>query len=235
METPELKPRKPKHHDKKCHPQPFAAVRAGKKTFEIRVEDGIDDYREGDTITLHEWAEPEFKAPALSNGYSGETEGPFNVGTVIPGGRWGLPENVCVFAILRPAPSRPSVEGLEPSAWRLPEGGKLVLNQRIVFDEAKRNSDLFTDYNIPLYTGDQVASLLASSQPREWQPMEAAPRDGTRFLIAVDVCGLGERKVWDTVANENEHQGFEGIEPDDILLGWMHSPTPPPSSHGEEP
>jgi hypothetical protein len=81
---------------------------------------------------------------------------------------------------------------------------------------------------------EDVARL--SSPAGGWQPMETAPRDGTRFLIALDVCGTGEIKVWDCVANEKEHQGFEGIEPDDILLGWMPTPQwqPPVTPQGAE-
>lgn len=84
-----------KHHDLKIWPVPFAEVRAGRKTFEIRNNDR--DYQSGDTVTLHEW-------DPLTHTYTGKREGPFTVGTVIPAGEWGFPENLCVFSLLRPSP-----------------------------------------------------------------------------------------------------------------------------------
>jgi len=86
-----MKDRDPIMHDLKCHPEPFHQVRVGLKNFEIRVNDR--DYRDGDIVRLKEY-DPTTKM------FSGLREGPFTVGTVIPGGAWGLPDNVCVFALL---------------------------------------------------------------------------------------------------------------------------------------
>jgi len=83
--------RDPIQHDLKSHPEPFHQVRVGLKNFEIRVNDR--DYREGDTVLLKEY-------DPTSKTFSGLREGPFTIGTVIPGGAWGLPDNVCVFALL---------------------------------------------------------------------------------------------------------------------------------------
>lgn len=96
------------------------------------------------------------------------------------------------------------------------------LSLRDVLEGAKAFIEHLEDY-----IGRRVP--VPASSPKGWEPMESAPRDGKRFLIAVDVCATGDVSVWDTVANENEHQGFEGIEPDDILLGWMPSPVWPAS------
>ncbi len=108
--------RAPIHHDVKCWPIPFALVVAGKKTFEIRENDR--DYQEGDTISLYEYS-----MTSLDR-YTGRAAGPFIVGTVIPGGMWGLPANVCVFSLLRPAPmveqGAPETDAFEE--WAKSEG-----------------------------------------------------------------------------------------------------------------
>lgn len=86
-----------KHHDLKCHPHFFAAIVAGKKTFEIRRNDR--DYRVGDTMTLKEF-DPSY-------GNTGAKAGPFEIvylmtaedfPAILPGfvimGLGGLPEAV---------------------------------------------------------------------------------------------------------------------------------------------
>ena len=45
--------RAPIQHDLKCHPEYFAALAAGLKTFEIRINDR--DFQVGDTIHNREW------------------------------------------------------------------------------------------------------------------------------------------------------------------------------------
>jgi len=66
-------------------------------------------------------------------------------------------------------------------------------------------------------------ALREATEPR---PMSSAPKDGTHFLIFVEVGGTGEIKVWDTVWNEGG-ENFECIEPDDILLRWLPLPVWP--------
>lgn len=79
-------------HDLKTHPEPFAAVVAGRKTYEIRVADR--PFAVGDTLRLAEWN------PAVG-AYTGRwTE--FEVAYLTPGGTWGLPPDLCVMAIRKP-------------------------------------------------------------------------------------------------------------------------------------
>lgn len=60
-------------HILKSWPEPFAKIRAGKKTYEIRVDDR--GYREGDKICLYKWV-PETGKEADkdrdADGYTGE-------------------------------------------------------------------------------------------------------------------------------------------------------------------
>ncbi len=85
------------HHDLKTWPEPFAAVVAGVKRYEIRSRDR--DYHVGDTLLLLEWD------PAATRrdwhepkGYSGR-EHLVRVTYMTDGGQWGLPANMCVMSI----------------------------------------------------------------------------------------------------------------------------------------
>jgi hypothetical protein len=78
-----------RHHELKTHPDPFAAVWAGVKTYEIRVNDR--DYAVGDELRLREW-----------DPVSGCYTGPWidaNVDYLTRGGEWGLPAELCVMSI----------------------------------------------------------------------------------------------------------------------------------------
>jgi hypothetical protein len=90
-------------HDLKCWPEPFAAVRDGSKTYELRVNDR--DYRVGDVLRLREWdprvvAQPEGWCER-ARGYTGEVE-ERTVTYMTPGGAWGLPDDLCVLALSTP-------------------------------------------------------------------------------------------------------------------------------------
>ena len=83
--------------------EPFDAVWRGVKHHEVRVNDR--DFRIGDTLILKEW----------------ETDGHFYTGREIQakvtyitdGGKWGLPDDMCILAIPQPIRSQPWGDG-----WR---------------------------------------------------------------------------------------------------------------------
>jgi hypothetical protein len=78
----------------KTWPEFFGEVCADRKLHEIRVNDR--DYRVGDLLMLQEW-NPHL-TPAGPVGYSGR----YTVRLVTyltPGGKWNLPDNVCVMSI----------------------------------------------------------------------------------------------------------------------------------------
>ncbi len=77
-------------HVLRTHPEPFAAVWAGTKTFEIRKDDR--DFRDGDTLVLREFDPQTYK-------YSGR-EVQAEVTWRTHGPAWGLPIGMCVMAIL---------------------------------------------------------------------------------------------------------------------------------------
>ena len=85
-------------HDLKCWPEPFAALRDGRKKFEVRVDDR--GFAVGDTLLLHEWD------PAADKRYS-EEKGEYTqrdplrvfVTYILHGGRFGLPEDICVMSL----------------------------------------------------------------------------------------------------------------------------------------
>lgn len=76
-------------HELKSHPEPFDAVVAGVKTYEVRKADRA--YKVGDRLFLRRWD------PARSD-YTGH--GCYvDVVHLTPGGRFGLPDDLCVMGI----------------------------------------------------------------------------------------------------------------------------------------
>ena len=108
------------NHEKKIHPEPFRAIVAGRKTFEVRKFE--EPWREGDTLLLREWdpdlyavtcqrlkttAKPQrgehesrtfLRARASAKAYTGQQIA-VEVCYVVAPGTWGLPEEIVVFGI----------------------------------------------------------------------------------------------------------------------------------------
>lgn len=77
-------------HELKTWPGAFQAILDGKKTYEIRVNDR--DFQVGDNLHLREF-------DAEAGAYSGR-ELTVRVTYMTRGGEWGLPDNLCVMAII---------------------------------------------------------------------------------------------------------------------------------------
>lgn len=87
-----------REHDLKCSPEPFRAVREGRKRHETRHNDR--GYQVGDVLVLREWV-PNFRVdrPLPAGGqYTGEVERRV-VTYVTPGGEWGIPDHLCVMSL----------------------------------------------------------------------------------------------------------------------------------------
>lgn len=93
-------------HDLKTWPEFYGDVITGLKTHEIRRNDR--DYQRGDVLLLREW-NPHV-TPAGPIGYSGRYTVRL-VTYVTPGGKWGLPDNVCVMSIAPHPEALPTTEG----------------------------------------------------------------------------------------------------------------------------
>ena len=99
--------RDPVIHELKTWPEPFASIRSGAKTHEIRRNDR--DYQVGDTLLLGEWLPqpcPGERNPseceACLLGRKGQYTGAMIraiITHLTPGGQWGLPEDLCVMSI----------------------------------------------------------------------------------------------------------------------------------------
>ena len=83
----------PRTHTLKCWPEPFTAVMAGLKRYEIRVDDR--GYMVGDVLHLREW-DP---SGTIGGGVLTGRELKATVTYITPGGRWGLPPTMCVMSI----------------------------------------------------------------------------------------------------------------------------------------
>lgn len=92
-------------HVLKTWPEPFVAIIDRKKRFEIRRDDR--GFAVGDVLNLKEW-DPSLKWPySESSSFNGNYTGRecfVTVTYLVPGGRWGLPADVCVMSISDPEP-----------------------------------------------------------------------------------------------------------------------------------
>lgn len=100
--------------DLKTWPEPFAAIRAGLKPWELRKNDR--DYQVGDVLRLREWLPPVINAHDLAGnaeGYTGEIEDRL-VTWMLHGGVFGLPEGYVIMSL------SPAVVSDQESARSLP-------------------------------------------------------------------------------------------------------------------
>jgi len=89
-----------KVHVKKCHPEPFAAIGDGSKTFEWRREDDCK-FEVGDVLLLLEYNPPPEDPPDILDetvyGYTGETLR--RRVTYVLRGRFGVPDGYAVLGL----------------------------------------------------------------------------------------------------------------------------------------
>lgn len=91
----------PREHRLKTWPEPYEAVASGRKPYEIRVDDR--GFAVGDVLVLEEW-DPEnvFDEASWSvirpRGYTGRSVTKV-VTYMTPGGKWGLPVELCVLGL----------------------------------------------------------------------------------------------------------------------------------------
>lgn len=85
-----------KFHKLKTWPVPFAAVKDGSKTHEIRLDDR--NFKAGDHLILEEFIPDNGPRP----GYTGAIV-IVEVTYLTPGGNFGLPQNLCVMSIRKVA------------------------------------------------------------------------------------------------------------------------------------
>lgn len=96
-------------HDLKTWPEFFEEVISGRKVHEIRENDR--DFRVGDALLLREYKPP----PAGPfGGVAGDFTGRYTVRLVTyvtPGGKWRLPDNICVMSIAPHPEPLPMTDG----------------------------------------------------------------------------------------------------------------------------
>lgn len=90
-------------HDLKTWPEFFAALMSGAKTFEIRKDDR--GFMVGDALCLREWDPAPYseERDVGPKGFTGR-EMVRVITYKFAGGRYGIPEGVCVLGIARPTP-----------------------------------------------------------------------------------------------------------------------------------
>ena len=75
-------------HHLKTHPEPFAKVKDGSKTFEHRENDR--DFKQGDTVVLMEWDAGAYTGAMLTA----------KIGYVLHGPEWRVRPGYCIFSLL---------------------------------------------------------------------------------------------------------------------------------------
>lgn len=127
--------REPLVHDLKTWPKPFAAVRAGLKPWELRLNDR--DHQVGDTLRLREWS------PAIPDDYpnpgfyTGQVEERL-VTWMLDGGRFGLPKGYVIMSLAPPPEgSGLDLDGMEkvakvatPGPWTIVK--QVSANEKVV-------------------------------------------------------------------------------------------------------
>lgn len=83
----------PLEHELKIHPEHYARVANGSKTFEVRVNDR--DYQQGDSVVLCEWDPSPVSATGHAKGFTDSPQLKFKVGHVHQ-----LDKNLVVFSLL---------------------------------------------------------------------------------------------------------------------------------------
>lgn len=147
-------------HELKTWPEFFAAVRDGRKTFELRQDDR--DYHEGDTLTLREWE------PGRAD-YTGAVERR-RITYVLRGPLFGLPAGRVILALASPAP--PTREAGEDE-W-LPDPGN--------DDDLLRRGDI-TAMLVRLADGEAERALYG--EPDNASNREASEAAYTRARCAI--------------------------------------------------
>lgn len=80
-------------HELKTWPEYFRLITSGEKTFEVRKLDRF--FNVGDTLLLQEWSPVQWQD---NGGYSGN-EIEKKVTYVMNGGKWGIPEGICIMGL----------------------------------------------------------------------------------------------------------------------------------------
>ena len=83
-------------HELKCWPEPFAALSDGRKRFEVRQDDR--GFAVGDVLVLHEW-DPTERDFIRDSDRKRLAPLCMRVTYILYGGRFGLPENMCVMSL----------------------------------------------------------------------------------------------------------------------------------------
>lgn len=155
-------------HDLKTWPEPFAAVRSGRKPWELRFNDR--GYQVGDLLWLKEWSP--------DTGYTGEAVGRL-VTWMLPGGQFGLPEGYVIMS-LEPWPAPPPSVG---------EG----VRERVALDWLAKNTacEVSHDYDLDGDGEWRVHRVNGGVNDREWTLIGkgATPLDAILSALRPDAGG----------------------------------------------
>lgn len=98
------------HHILKCPEPYFTEIKAGRKTFEVRLNDRF--YQQGDTVDLVRWDNRRNDSGHIiltkndrDRALVTNEKLTFKIGPVLQGGMFGIKKAYCVFSLLPALPS----------------------------------------------------------------------------------------------------------------------------------
>jgi hypothetical protein len=106
-------------------------------------------------------------------------------------------------------------------------------------EEGRPSDEQFQAWSVEMHKAADALARL--SLPPEWQPIESAPKDGTRILVAFRRIGI-HAVSWEEAINglegwcvNDEKHGPYSLRGylDEDILGWMPLPAPPQLPTGD--
>jgi hypothetical protein len=171
-------------HELKTHPEPFEAIRDGRKFHEVRVNDR--NYSIGDELLLREWnpGTEEYTGRQLQRIVSYITEG----------GTWGLPENLCVLSLHPDSYSAEFTEDFELPDLLQPTEAYSMENFKDDFEEAELQMPAgMTPDKIP------VEFLLEEGVARPVGGLVFGCEKDGRYVMCIVPNDYGEEKLPDSL------------------------------------
>ncbi len=167
-------------HELKTHPEPFAAIQSGRKTFELRWDDR--DFQVGDVLVLREWDQ--------EMGYTGDVLAR-RVSYLLLGEAWGLPPGFVIMSLEAPAPRR-SMSGADKSLRELQASLPWTAHYHRDFRATPMTHKDFGHALLHVHkAGGKLAAILDEAEHAGFDWASAEKRaDVSKYVADLVICAL---------------------------------------------